>query len=55
VPFGIGIAGPIDHIEAKRDLILQGLRAFQTATLESDFVDTDSLVATAVIDDRTCA
>jgi IclR family KDG regulon transcriptional repressor len=52
VPFGIGVAGPIEHIEEKRDLILQGLRTFQTATLESDFVNGDS---PAVIHDRTCA
>lgn len=55
VPFGIGVAGPIDHIETKRELILQGLRAFQTATLESDVVPADGLGIAAVIDDRSCA
>ncbi len=34
VPFGVGIAGPIDRIEAKRDLILQRLRAFQAVAME---------------------
>jgi IclR family KDG regulon transcriptional repressor len=43
VPFGIGIAGPIDRIEAKRELILQGLRAFQRAALESDFINNSDL------------
>jgi IclR family KDG regulon transcriptional repressor len=54
VPFGIGIAGPIDRIEAKRDLILQGLRAFQAAAMESDFAN-DSSTAVARLEQRTCA
>jgi IclR family KDG regulon transcriptional repressor len=53
VPFGIGVAGPIDRIEAKRELILHGLRAFQTAALESDF--NNSPTAAAHIEERTCA
>jgi hypothetical protein len=55
VPFGIGVAGPIDHIEAKRDLILQGLRAFQSAAMETDFVNSDNLTAAPLVEERTCA
>jgi IclR family KDG regulon transcriptional repressor len=38
VPFAVGIAGPVERIEAKQGLILQGLQAFQGVALESDFV-----------------
>jgi len=44
VAFGIGFGGPIDRIEAKRELILQGLRAFQTAALEADYINKDDLI-----------
>lgn len=55
VLFGIGVAGPIERIEAKRQLILQGLRAFQAAMLESDVVNNDNPDATDLLKDRTCA
>jgi hypothetical protein len=55
VPFGIGVAGPIDRIEAKRELILQGLRAFQAGAMESDFVNNDNLTAVPLVEERTCA
>jgi DNA-binding IclR family transcriptional regulator len=55
VLFGIGVAGPIERIEAKRELILQGLRAFQAAMLESDVINNDNASATDVLKDRTCA
>jgi DNA-binding IclR family transcriptional regulator len=55
VLFGIGVAGPIDRIEAKCQLILQGLRAFQAAMLESDVVNNDNPSAIDVLKDRTCA
>jgi IclR family KDG regulon transcriptional repressor len=55
VPFGIGVAGPIDRIEAKRDLILQGLHAFQADAMESDFVNNDNLTAITLVEERTCA
>jgi DNA-binding IclR family transcriptional regulator len=49
VPFAIGVAGTIERIEAKRELILQALRAFQAAALDSDFVDNDNLAATPLM------
>jgi IclR family transcriptional regulator, KDG regulon repressor len=55
VLFGIGVAGLIERIEAKRQLILQGLRAFQAAMLESDVINNDNASATDVLKDRTCA
>jgi IclR family KDG regulon transcriptional repressor len=45
VPFAIGVAGTIERIETKRELILQALRAFQAAALDSDFVSNDNLDA----------
>jgi IclR family transcriptional regulator, KDG regulon repressor len=55
VLFGIGVAGPIDRIEAKRQQILQGLRAFQAAVLQSDVANSDNPGATDVLKDRTFA
>jgi len=55
VPFGIGIAGPIDRIEAKRDLILQCLRAFQAAALEPDIVNNEQLPQVAPLEEMACA
>jgi IclR family transcriptional regulator, KDG regulon repressor len=49
VPFAIGVAGTIERIEAKRELILQALRAFQAAALDSDFVNNDNLAATPLM------
>ena len=43
VPFAIGVAATIERIEAKRELILQALRAFQAAALDSDFINNDNL------------
>ena len=55
MPFAIGVAGTIERIEAKRELILQGLRAFQAAALEPDFVNNDNLTAAGLIEDGTFA
>jgi hypothetical protein len=55
VPSGIGVAGPIDRTEAKRELILQGLRAFQAGAMESNFVNNDNLTAVPLVEERTCA
>jgi hypothetical protein len=45
VPFAVGVAATIERIEAKREQILQALRAFQAAALDSDFVNDDNLAA----------
>src|SRR5258708_12348858 len=42
-PFGIGVAGPIDRIEAKRHPLFPGLHAFQTRATPSDSIHHDNL------------
>ena len=49
VPFAIGVAATIERIEAKREQILQALRAFQAAALDSDFVNDDNLAAAPLV------